>query len=486
MAKAAAWTVGMRFAVRSIGLVSTVVLARLLQPADFGLVAFASASLAAVEVFGQFGFDVALIRQPNATRSYYDTIWTLSILRGLLIGASLSLLGEPAASFFHDARVAPIVYCFAFGAVVEGFQNVGIVNFQKDMTFGRDFAFNVALKLVGFVVTLTLAITLRQYWALVAGTVAGRVAALLLSYKMSNYRPRLCVAEWRNLLGFSKWLLLNNLILFLYSRMDTFIIGRMLGPHILGLYDISLEISTLPTAELVSPIQRALYPGYAKLAGDGAQLNQHYLSTLAIILSIGFPAAVGIALLPHFIIEIFLGPSWVDAEPLLKLLSFLGLVQVCGANAHPILTALGRVRTLFQIYVIRLALLAASLSAGVYYLGVMGAAYAVLFTSFVTLVLFVVATMRALHLYWTNLILAVWRTLIAGAAMAAGVQFLLAMFPGTQSELLLILELLGVIACGASIYLAAHFTLWAIAGYPEGAEKAVLGIFRHIFARYAS
>jgi len=215
-------------------------------------------------------------------------------------------------------------------------------------------------------------------------------------------------------------------------------------------------------------------------------LNQHYLSTLAIILSIGFPAAVGIALLPHFIIEIFLGPSWVDAEPLLKLLSFLGLVQVCGANAHPILTALGRVRTLFQIYVIRLALLAASLSAGVYYLGVMGAAYAVLFTSFVTLVLFVVATMRALHLYWTNLILAVWRTLIAGAAMAAGVQFLLAMFPGTQSELLLILELLGVIACGASIYLAAHFTLWAIAGYPEGAEKAVLGIFRHIFARYAS
>src|SRR5215831_15245913 len=121
MAQGALWMIAMRLAVRGIGVISTIVLARLLRPEDFGLVPFASVLLVAVEIFGQFGFDVALIREADAGRDHYDTVWTMSIARGLIVALVLASVAKPAGHFFGDDRVVPIIYCFSLGAALEGF-----------------------------------------------------------------------------------------------------------------------------------------------------------------------------------------------------------------------------------------------------------------------------------------------------------------------------------------------------------------------------
>lgn len=273
MAKGAAWLILFRLVERGIGFISTLILARLLVPADFGLVAMATSILAALDLMGAFSFDMALIQNQNATRRHYDTAWTFGVVFGLLKAAGMVALAIPASAFFNEPRVEFVMYALALCTAVQGFDNIGIVAFQKDLEFHKEFWLGLARKLAGFVTTVGLAYLYTSYWALIAGVLAMRVTSLVLSFTMHPYRPRLCWEAAGELFNYSKWLLLNNILIFLNNRGTDFIIGRVSGARSLGLYAVSYELANLPTTELVYPISRAVFPGYARLAGDLKQLQ---------------------------------------------------------------------------------------------------------------------------------------------------------------------------------------------------------------------
>jgi len=195
MAKGALWTVLMRLTLRSIGVVSTIVLARLLVPADFGLVILASMLIGLVELASEFEFATFLIREQGIDRSYYDTAWTLSVLRGSLVAVVLVACSSAAADFFAEPRLQNVLYVLSLASLISGLANIGIVDFQKSLNFDRDFRLTVQTKLVSFVITVLLAILLRDYWALVIGVLSGRFAALLFSYTMHPYRPRISLVR---------------------------------------------------------------------------------------------------------------------------------------------------------------------------------------------------------------------------------------------------------------------------------------------------
>ena len=163
MAKGALWTVLMRLTLRSIGMVSTVVLARLLVPADFGLVVLASMLIGLVELASEFEFATYLIREQGIDRSYYDTAWTLSVLRGGLIAVVLVVCSSAAADFFAEPRLQNVLYALSLASLISGLANIGIVDFQKSLNFDRDFRLTVQTKLVSFAITVLLAILLRNY-----------------------------------------------------------------------------------------------------------------------------------------------------------------------------------------------------------------------------------------------------------------------------------------------------------------------------------
>ncbi len=472
MAVGAAWMVLMRLLVRAIGLVSTIILARLLVPEDFGLVALATSIAFAVEVLGQFSFDVALIRDVKAGRDHYDTAWTLAVIRGVLLGLLVAALAYPMSVAFNDARLTSMICIFAGTIALEGFQNVGVVNFRKEMRFGREFMFMVTQKLVSFSVTLTLAVVWREYWALVAGIVAGSVTATVSSYVMHGYRPRFCLREWRALIGFSKWLLVNNMLHFLATRLDVFIIGRWFGAHDLGVYNVSSEIAALPTTELAAPIQRAIYPGMAKIAGDLDRLRQSYLDGISVLLMLAVPAAAGITVLADPIVRTLLGEKWLDAIPLLQILSLHGLIRLGGANATSVLLALGRPKVITKLSALHIALLSPALITGIWLGGLAGAAWAAVSVACAGLVVSYGITLRVLAVSPLRLLRAVWRSWVAAIVMGAPLHALSVWadhaidFPAVK--------LLAGIAAGALIYAIVHFLLWWIAGRPRGAESMAL------------
>lgn len=180
----AIWVVAARWGIRGIGLISTLILVRLLTPADFGVVAMAMIVVGMVEVFGETGLVLYVIRHPDPKDDHFNTVWTLRLIVGLVLAAVLFLGAEQGAIFFNEPAIEPAIQLLALRPLMLGLENPGILWFRKNMEFNRDFEFLVLNKIVAFVVTIALAYWLRNYWALVFGILTGGLAALLQSYRM--------------------------------------------------------------------------------------------------------------------------------------------------------------------------------------------------------------------------------------------------------------------------------------------------------------
>ena len=188
----AAWMLTLRVCDRLIGLVSVAVLARLLVPADFGVVALAQSLIALIALFGAFGLETALIQNRNAERKHYDTVWTFNVLFAAFMAAALALSARPTADFYGDARLVAVVLILAAAQFVRGFSNVGVVGFQKELEFDREFRLRMATRITTtFAVTLPAAFLLQDFRALVAGSFTAALLEVVLSVPHASIPPAL-------------------------------------------------------------------------------------------------------------------------------------------------------------------------------------------------------------------------------------------------------------------------------------------------------
>ena len=297
MARGAAWMVAFRLFDRSVGVVSTTILARLLIPADFGLVAMAMSVIAIIELASAFSFEMALIQDPDPQREHFDTAWTLNILIAIGGGVATAAVAYPASSFYGDPRLAPVMFAIGAAWVISGFESTGIANFRREMNFAAEFRWMASKRVVSFLVTLAAALLFRSYWALVIGMATGRITGVLLSYTMHPFRPRLSLTRARSLFSFSRWLLANNIVSVMLSRLPHFYIGRVFGAQTLGAYTVGSEIAQLAHTELVAPINRAMFPGYARLVDEPETFRRVCIDATAAILLIVLPVSAAVALL---------------------------------------------------------------------------------------------------------------------------------------------------------------------------------------------
>ncbi len=474
IATGATWIVLQRLAVRIIGLISTVILARLLVPADFGLVALATTMLAVLETLLELGFDLALIQKQSADRSQYDTAWTLSIARGVLTALLFVAAAYPLADFYNDPRLATVVMWLAAIALMSGFQNIGIVEFRMELQFEREFRLLVISKVAAFIVTLALAWHWRDYRALVAGIITGKAVAFLLSYTMHPYRPRLSLKGATPFLHFSKWLLVNNLIVLIRQRMDTFVVGKMSSATALGHYTVAYEISNLATTELIWPISRALFPGFAKMQGNPARLADGFVASLGIMFFLGAPLAVGVGLVAEHIVRIFLGAQWMPVVPLIQVLSLYGFLNLPVANGQAIYLAIGRPDLITWRGLPSVIVLPPALIGGVYYLGPVGAAWGLVLSAAIGLVVHFWLIKRQLTVTAKGIVGALWRPSVALCAMAAVVLVIDRAWPDEETLTSDLIQTLILVIAGALTYFGTVALLWLGAGRPDGTERRIL------------
>lgn len=464
------WMLGAKFFERSLGFVSTLVLARLLMPEDFGLVAMATSIWALLEIFTAFGFDMALIRDRGATREHYDTAWTFEVLLGAAIAALLAGLAVPTAAFFGEPRLVAVMLALAAAAAVQGCENIGVVAFRKELDFRREFLFLGLKKLAMVVTTISTALVLRNYWALVAGMLVGRAMGVGLSYALHPFRPRLSLLRARELVGFSKWLLLTNLIGFVRTRFADFVIGRLSGASVLGIYSVGAELARLPTTELVAPINRAVFPAYALIASDLAALRREYLSVLGMIALVGLPAALGIAAVAPVAVATLLGGKWLPAIEVVQVLAVAGALHTLLSNSYSLFIAIDKPWIQAGVGAVHAVLLVLMLPVLGATMGLRGVLVATLVASCVLFPLSFAFVMRELGLAAADLARVLWRPALGSASMYAVVSLHVSAL-GALADPLALAE---AVALGGACYTGAVAALWMASGRCEGAEAAVL------------
>ncbi len=473
-ARGAGWVMAWRLGMRLLGLISTLVLVRLIQPADFGIIALATSFMQTIDGMLTLGTEDAVVREATPGRTFYDTAFTLNLLRGLSVTVLVAALAYPAAGFFADARLGPVLLFVACLPVLDGFANIGAVEFRRDFAFHKEFAIMVLPKLCGIVAAILAAALLHSYVAMLVGMGVNRSLRVVMSYVMHPYRPALSLQAWRGLAGYSAWTWLLSLAVLIRDRCDSLLLGRFMNTASVGFYSVGAEIAALPTTELIEPLGRAAFSGFAAGRQQRADPAETFLRLIGSASLLTLPAGVGLSLVAAPLVALAFGPGWEQAVPVLRILSLSFTVMVFGHLSLHLLSAHALLGRLVGITLAAAAFRVALLALLIPRFGLAGAATAAAAGMLLEQVSTVVTVLRQFHINAAAMARGIWRPMLATCVMTA---VLLIGGLGWSNEQSLS-TLLEAATAGAVSYLAALLTCWTLAGRPSGAETDVLALLR--------
>ena len=461
------WMIAARWAMRLVGLVSTMILARLLAPEDFGLIAMVMLVYGLLETISYAGVDLALMRSGAESREHFDTAWTIQILQGCFIAALLFLAAPWAAAYFSDPRVVTLIYFVAPRAVIDGLQNIGIVAFRKELDFAKEFRYTLYNKLLNFVFVVGAALWFQNYWALVLGGLTASCIGLVMSYVMHPYRPRLSLSKSRDIWSFSQWLVISRVGSFLNRKCDEFIVGGSVGTVAMGSYHVASELATLPSNELVMPIRRAMFPNLAKISDRPQEFGAAVLASFSAIAAMCLFAAFCLMTVAPEFVAVVLGEKWVGAVSLMQWLAVFGGFSALVLVLEVPLWVSGKTGMSAAQTWLEFAIVAPLTWFAVRGFGVEGAAAARAAVSVAMVPVMMLLTARTGSVSFVQLLGALWRPLAAALLMAG----LLIGLPVPNNA---VLALVAKGALCVLLYPAALLILWNFSGRPAGFERAAL------------
>jgi len=329
------------------------------------------------------GLDHALVQKKGKIEDYLDTAWAVQLIRGALLGLVLFLAAPLVGLFFKNAMVIPLIRTISLVPVINGFSNIGILYFKKELRFNRVFIYSSVVIITESVVSISFAIILRSLWALVLGSLAGALTALYLSYVFSLYRPKFAIdtQKLKELFRFGRWIMGSGILTFIILHGDDIFVGKFLGVAALGLYQVAYRISNMPFSEVTRVISNVTFPAYSKLQDNISRLREGFLKVLQITALVVFPMSTLIFILAHDFTRIFLGERWLPAALVMQVLSIWGLVRSLKASGGPIFRATGRPEVVTKLQFARLILLLGLLYPLTRRFGIIGTAWAVTITA---------------------------------------------------------------------------------------------------------
>ncbi len=467
------WYVGMRWCVRGLTIISSAVLARLLLPEDFGLVAVAMVILGLVALIFDFGVTWALIQNKNATKAHFDTAWTLRLLQALAVGLALYLSSPWIAAAYGDARLELVCQILSAATIVRGLENIGIVRFQIEMNFSADFRYHVSVKLISTLVTVAFALYFRNYMALVVSSVAAGLLEVLFSYIFSRYRPKVSLEKFGEIWGFSQWILARNIAKYISTQGDLVVLAGLASPTALGFYKWGVELSSMTVSEVQQPFSRALTPGLALIQDDHSRLISGYLRALSMMGLIAVPVSLGLGAVAEEVVPLFLGggDKWLPVVPLLQALVLFAMFGALYGISGTLLTVTGHVKFTAYVYWIQAALTLLSLYPAFLLYELVGVAWARVFIGLSMFIVVSCMVIKICRVQARKILDAVWRPVIAGFSMTGALAYVSSNLNLDSAPLLL-----AKIFMGAIVYVLVIGLGWVVSGMPKSAEVELLSI----------
>lgn len=376
------WTSVSTMGRRVLALLANVAFARLLDPADFGVVAMAGVLLGFLDIFKDLGTGTALVREKNLRDELLSSVFWLNLAFGIGITVLVMALSPLVAAFYHEPRVQPVVMVMAVSFLLSSLSIVHASILTRQMAFARLAKVELAASVLSYVVGIGAAVMGQGLWSLVYQVVTNTALSTLFIWSVSAWRPKTVFlwAEVRTIMSYSLNLAGYNIFYYFAQNVDNLLIGRFLGSEALGLYDLAYKLMTFPMQAISAVFSRVMTPYYAHAQDDLPRFRQAFLRVAVAIGFVTFPLMFGLlAVRTNFVFAVF-GPNWAPVITLLALFAPLAAIRSVLTTTGSIYVAKGRADLQLRWGVVSNLIVFAGLWIGLRW-GIVGVAAGFTFTS---------------------------------------------------------------------------------------------------------
>ncbi|MBQ0834557.1 lipopolysaccharide biosynthesis protein [Marinobacter sp.] len=359
--KSAGLLLGMQLVQRGLGIISTLILARLLLPEHFGVVALVVIALQFFELLVEIGNQQYIIQKADVTEADLNTAWSMDIVIKSGMFVLILLLAPSLADFFETPELTTALAVAAVTLPLRALKSPGMMLLAREINYRPIFKLTLWQKGLSFIVVIGWAFTSPSHWAIISGTVVSGLIFTIGSYRVHDFRPRWTIIHFRQQWQFSQWLLLRGIVGFTRSQIDNLMVSRLFGTAQLGGYNLVREVSLLPALSAIIPMSEPLLAAISESKADRQALAYRIRLSLALMITVLTPITAFIMLYPELIIRVLLGPDWAEFGPLLEPFGLFFFTFCLFALISDAIIAQGRVKLLFWFDVISTAIIVAVL-----------------------------------------------------------------------------------------------------------------------------
>lgn len=324
---------------------SLMVLARLLDPRDFGLVGMVTAFTGVLNLFRDFGLSAASVQRVHVTDEQISALFWINILVGVILALVLAAMAPFVVTFYHEPHLlwVTVVLATAFIFNAAGVQHSALL--QRQMRFTALARIDVISLTVSTLIGVTMALAGFRYWALVAAALCLPLATTLLLWLETAWipgRPRLR-ADLDSMMRFGGTITLVSVVMYVAYNLEKVLLGRFWGADAVGIYGRSFQLINIPTDNINSAMGEVAFSALSRVRNDPERFRNYFLKGYSLVLALTIPITIAVALFAHEFISVLLGPKWKDAAGIFRLLAPTILVF---ATINPIgwmMSALGLV-----------------------------------------------------------------------------------------------------------------------------------------------
>lgn len=357
----AAFSSGAKFISRIIGLVSTLILARLLTPTDFAMIAIIAIVLHLFDILSHTGSEQYIVQKTEVFDGDLNTAWTLDILLKLLMCLLMIAMAPLIADFFDKPHLSFAIQVASVTLIINALKNPGLLLLKRNLDYKKVFYLSLVQRIASFVVVIFVALTWHSFWAFVIADIVGAVVFTLGTYKIHTCRPTFSLLKVSEQWLFSKWLLGKSIVGYLRSQIDTVLVAKFFSTAQLGNYHMARDVAMLPGYNLLGPAIEPLLADFKDYKDHPRKLGHRVSKVLCIVSFIVVPITTYIAFYPALIINVLLGAQWTIAGDVLGVMSLLFFYYCFLLVIESTLTAVGKVKAIFMFDIASLVVITATL-----------------------------------------------------------------------------------------------------------------------------
>lgn len=366
-----------------IQLASTVILARLLTPDDYGIITMVAAATALAGLLRDMGLSTAAIQKKNLTNAQQTNLFWINVAMGLTLTVGLGAASPLVARFYHKPEVLWVTVALSTSFLIGSLAAQSGALLVRNMWFGRQATATLSGALTGLVVAVALALNGFRYWALVWGQLAGAMITTCFMFFLSPFRPGLpCYTTGvKEMLKFGAHITAFDFVNYFQRNLDSILIGRVWGAAPLGLYSRAYALLMFPVTNLRAPINAVAFPVMSRLQNQPEEFRAYYLRVTSLLALLSMPLTAFLFVASKPVIELLLGQQWLPVTPIFSWLALAAFIQPTAGFAGSLLLSRGQGRRYLAVGTINAVLASVSFLIGVHW-GAKGVAMAYSIASF--------------------------------------------------------------------------------------------------------